>query len=584
MCLMFFFGGVSAVDVFDVFFCGVSAVDGFDLFFCGVSAVDVFDGFLGGVSAVGVVSMGLMWKWHIFDAVVNTQMKGTFADDMSADVETQIAALSSLLQVREDVDRGVHIKCVESALKAVILDAASALRVSKLIQEQSNFTQEEKLKLQSAVTEQVGNAAAQRSRRCLQDYTQIDGYLTKSLWDTLRTGVYSNGADALMEHAWQLGLRLPSEPTHAAFTGLLCYFGPEKSMFALSNCFQTTKQAWKAFSKKKAKNEMDVVHLPALPPPADLPEEFKIKAFGREPMVPTVIADSSLKDLVGRIHMRKTSSFLAGTGAAGPAQPQLQQGNGGGDEGMMWQMINVLMSHVARDPGQPNITYFDRRPSGSSVGTMSPLVLPAGSDGPASTVAPRALAAEASAPQPALDKGLAHLQAGVSQKVEAPKESTAALVLSKPEPAAAPVSKQAPAEADEAEPSTDKTATVLKPAVSYAAGMMADLEARDSKKRGQPSGEGHAAMKRPSSSVQKKPSAKLGAQKKPAAKNGANPTHQGLKMDRKNVASRMWHQVRDSVFQKTGDDVLAKRKAREAADKARADWDLKNPIPKSRKK
>ena len=110
-----------------------------------------------------------------------------------ADLETQITALSSLLQVREDVDRGVHIKCVESALKAVILDADAALRVSKLITEQSTFTHEEKLKLQSAVTEQVGTAAAQRSRRCLQDYTQIDGYLTKSLWDILRTGIYSNG-------------------------------------------------------------------------------------------------------------------------------------------------------------------------------------------------------------------------------------------------------------------------------------------------------------------------------------------------------------------------------------------------------
>ena len=508
-----------------------------------------------------------------------------------ADLETQITALSSLLQVREDVDRGVHIKCVESALKAVILDADAVLRVSKLITEQSTFTHEEKLKLQSAVTEQVGTAAAQRSRRCLQDYTQIDGYLTKSLWDILRTGIYSNGAAALMEHAWQLGLRLPSEPTHAAFTGLLCYFGPEKTMFALSSCFQTTKQTWKAFVSKKQKT-VDSVHLPALPPAADLPEEFKIKAFGREPMVPTVIVDSSLKDLVGRIHMRKSSSFLAGSGAAGPAQTQLQQGHVGGTEGMMWQMINALMSHMtSRDPGQPNITYLERRPSGSSAETMSALALPAGSVGPASTVAPLALAAEASASQQPLDRGLAQLQVGVSQKVEAanlasvaaPKD-TAALVLSKPEPAMPPVSKQGPAEADESGASTGQSADVEKPAVNFAAGMMDDLEARDSKKRGRPSGEGHVAMKKPSSSIQKKPSAKVVAQKKPAAKNPANPTHQGLKMDKKNVASRMWHHVRDSVLQKTGDDVLAKKKAQEAAIKARADWDLKNPISKSQKK
>ena len=63
--------------------------------------------------------------------------------------------------------------------------------------------------------------------------------------------------------------------------------------------------------KRKGKDGPEYVHLPVLPSFADLPEHVKIVACGRYPCVPPRVQDSSLRDLVGKIPMRKSKFFPA---------------------------------------------------------------------------------------------------------------------------------------------------------------------------------------------------------------------------------------------------------------------------------
>ena len=74
---------------------------------------------------------------------------------MAASPEIQIRALQSLLEVKENVDKEVHLKCVITALSTAYLDADTALKISAVIEQQSSFSAEDKARLQKAVGDQV---------------------------------------------------------------------------------------------------------------------------------------------------------------------------------------------------------------------------------------------------------------------------------------------------------------------------------------------------------------------------------------------------------------------------------------------
>ena len=52
---------------------------------------------------------------------------------MAASPEIQIQALQSLLEVKENVDKEVHMKCVITALSTAYLDADAALKISAVL-------------------------------------------------------------------------------------------------------------------------------------------------------------------------------------------------------------------------------------------------------------------------------------------------------------------------------------------------------------------------------------------------------------------------------------------------------------------
>ena len=144
-------------------------------------------------------------------------------------------------------------------------------------------------------------------RKPYQDFTKLPSFLTDEVWDALSAYPYTRAAEILMEHAFRLGLRNPSEPTYACLTALLCIFHPAKSGFGLAQTYETTKSTWQSF-KKKRKNRIlaEDFHLLELPAPADLPEVLNIASFGQHPRVESRIRDTSLQELQDKIVMRKS--------------------------------------------------------------------------------------------------------------------------------------------------------------------------------------------------------------------------------------------------------------------------------------
>ena len=137
--------------------------------------------------------------------VIDASVRFTFKAGMSVGAQTHVQALASLLEVRPNVDISVHLTCVENSLRSVAVDGQTALQVSEIIQG-SSFSPEAKQRLQQILSEQVSATDVGPKRRSCQDFTKLEHYLTDNVWGALASGSYGQATDALMEHAWKLGL------------------------------------------------------------------------------------------------------------------------------------------------------------------------------------------------------------------------------------------------------------------------------------------------------------------------------------------------------------------------------------------
>eukprot|EP00435_Cladocopium_sp_Y103_P045498 s395_g13.t1 len=545
----------------------------------------------------------------------------------------QVEALAALFNVKSDVSKEVHIRCVQNALASVVLDGPTALHVSGIIEQQPSFSPEDKKVLQECLAQQVEDVGkAKVTRRCYQDYTSMENFLTEEVWDALSKFPFTRAADVLMNHVIRLGLRTPSEPTYAAMTALLCIYGAPMSNFSLSQTYETTKKTWNSVVGKVKKSEKkdgtgEKVHLAVLPSVEALPGCLKCQAFGTHPRVESRIRDSSLKDLERKIIMRKSHMLSPKNAAAqavalgGNGQPQVSQP--GLDLVCMpvvGQLINALamVAGANRQDVEIPIQMLRR----SSTGSLS------GSADQVQQV--QALAASAPSQQsygPATtalvvaDPGLAKLQPEMSS---AANHSTALVPPSQVE--------KLPQEIPEQQVADKEVSQVQQPsAVEAAEQMVLDLEARKDKKAKTSHGENGSVRKRPAaaktpaalprkpSKTKKQVSAGSGTAQQKVEKHGrglkrpaASPKNampksdkkklspsekkkamsksckklspsekkkavpkkvkRALKMDPKNIHSRKWHEVRDLVYRKSGDDDLARRKASVAAKKAVQDF------------
>ena len=505
---------------------------------------------------------------------------------MAASPQTQVDALAQLLTLKEDVNKEVHLKCVLNALSSVSLDADTALKVSAIIEKQAAFSHEEKERLQKCLTEQVKGEAAVK-RKPYQDFTKLPNFLTDEVWDALSAFPYTRAAEILMEHAFRLGLRSPSEPTYACLTALLCIFHPAKSGFGLAQTYETTKSTWQSF-KKKRKNRIPAedLHLLELPAPADLPEVLKIASFGQHARVESRIRDTSLQELQDKIVMRKSNMLspknsVAQLGAMGGgmlSQP-FHAGPQPAGGPLVKELISalVLLAQQRYEKQEVPIEILKRSPSEVSSVPSSASAMQKALPAPASEAAEvQRQPSMASAPDP----GLLMLCQPQEKKDEVKPDALAVVTGSVEDKQDQPVSKIQPEEKNDA--------------VTQAQQMVADLDKRQksaklfdasetSNKMKRPAASGMKAkvtpsatstssgnrgLKRPASSVGKPAPKSLPKKKVPVKKTTGQKHKKELKMDPKNVHSRAWHGTRKRIFRQTGDDDLACRKATAAARKA----------------
>ena len=234
----------------------------------------------------------------------------------------------------------------------------------------------------------------------------------------------------------------------------------------------------------------------------------------------------------------------------------LSQSSGpAGMQHMFWQFMNAFMGGNMPRSDPLNLQIFSPSSTASAVhAAPSQLALPA----------PPVSQQSAQSVQKTNDPGLALLRG--SDQEQGQTETTPGI----------PQVKQDAAQPFEPRAAESVPVQTQEPAVQAAEQMVKDLDKRNKDREVQASSMPQTGLKRPASKLEE-PSTKA-ASKKPAAFKAAlkkPATQGGLKMDRKNVASRKWHEVRNKVLAATGDDEKARAKAHQAAKLARLAWDKK---------
>jgi hypothetical protein len=126
-------------------------------------------------------------------------------------------------------------------------------------------------------------------RRKQQNYTAIASYLPASIWNGFEALPRERCQSMLLQHAWLLGLRCPSEPTFAMLQNLLLLGVKaerrQMTTFQRYEDLQELKKCWRRFKMAKGK-DADTCYseylecLPCNVP--DLPAEYHCSAFASE--------------------------------------------------------------------------------------------------------------------------------------------------------------------------------------------------------------------------------------------------------------------------------------------------------------
>ena len=168
-----------------------------------------------------------------------------------------------------------------------------------------------------------------RHRRANQDYTTCNLFLPAEMWLKLGSDrSQRNKAEELAEFLFShLGLRLPTEPTYATMTALVCSSGASPSRFDLHSALQIVKSSWRSLSNrmlKISKEDKKAELLQSLPPRwEDLPERLRslwgdVRPAGCQE---APVSESAILRLAAKVPLRETDGAIA----ASKAQPHLQQ-------------------------------------------------------------------------------------------------------------------------------------------------------------------------------------------------------------------------------------------------------------------
>jgi hypothetical protein len=123
-------------------------------------------------------------------------------------------------------------------------------------------------------------------RRKQQNFQALPHYLSEDIWRSFTEQSRERCGHLLLQHAWKLGLRCPSEGTFGVILNILmmgCSDRGNSTMgsFERYEFLQQLKKEWKRYKgAKKAEDHLYTEYVEVLPHnPEELPAEYKLDAL-----------------------------------------------------------------------------------------------------------------------------------------------------------------------------------------------------------------------------------------------------------------------------------------------------------------
>ncbi len=471
-----------------------------------------------------------------------------------------VLAMSRLLP--EDAgSRSRHFEEMLGLVRQVNLSAADATELAQqLLVGSAAFLPEEirqlQLALQPDLQLQAGQAVAKEAeakRRQTQDFCRVDKWLTAQQWQGLLIpACFRERADLLCEYGFLLGCRLPNEHTMGYWTALLSLMTKETSSYALHCNLQTVRSSWKAVSKRLVKIQPADAEL--LPLMRALP--IHASGFSEHVSRPQPVAveqrpftEAELVTLACRVPLRKSHgsiTTLRSIGSSGAVNT--------GSDGLpqMLRMLTDVLRSSQQEEALPGLKIFtgDRRArSGTPSICPNPSQLALPSSARAADLEAQLkgkAAGKDAAPETLLEDGRvpcdSHASGSAWPRTEASAPIADALIDVEAEVAGE-------AKLASAGGSLKQEADAIESHLRSSAAQKKVLK--------RPASACGKALKRPAGTVLKRPGC---SQPKKDAANQCG----GLRVDRKNRASRAYHAARKAALARGCTEAQALEAARKA--------------------
>lgn len=124
-------------------------------------------------------------------------------------------------------------------------------------------------------------------RRKLQNYENLPHCLTQPVWDSLQHGSREKATSAVLQHAWRLGLRCPSESTFATVLNLIELSRERQQTMSSFQRYQSIcslKTQWKRYKTARRMDDRQYVEYveTLCRDPHDLQAEYFLDAFSMD--------------------------------------------------------------------------------------------------------------------------------------------------------------------------------------------------------------------------------------------------------------------------------------------------------------
>jgi hypothetical protein len=197
----------------------------------------------------------------------------------------------------------------------------------------------------------VGAIVSNRSAWSLQNFTSFWTCVSTEMWSDLRSASAKKQLDTLLQHAFKLGLRQPSEPSVQTLTACFIALSPQQATWSPSMKFEQFKLVKKEFKRLKGPPPLDSIAV--LPEPEELCKKFpktynSVFGFQKHTFQPYVMPMAEFNSVLTSIPMRITRHDSS-------AMPVSQSVVGFPQNmGAMMQMMQMFLQSMQQMPTSPN--------------------------------------------------------------------------------------------------------------------------------------------------------------------------------------------------------------------------------------